>query len=41
MFCLNINTFFTVRATPAQVVPEGFRVFLLEDILGMVLGKQL
>lgn len=41
MFCLNINTSFYCEGDPAQVVPEGFRVFILGDILGMVLGNLL
>lgn len=41
MFCLNINTFFFCEDDSAQVVMEGFRVFILGDILGIVLGNLL
>lgn len=33
--------FFYCEDDPAQVVPEGFRAFILGDILGMVLGNLL
>lgn len=41
MFCLNLNTFFTVRMTQHFFFLEGFRIFIPGDILGMVLANML